>query len=354
MYFQQFVGEALRYGGGFRRSCVLPLHPHPMLWANLSGRCNKMISRLSTLHICHRSIARMASSSTVPATAVVAGSKVSWTRPDGSDEVPGYAFGPADSKKAVIVIQEWWGVTEDTKAQANYIGEQGECCLRQRIRFFREWHAVSQATACSSRTCTEENSPWRLPRHNITWMVWIGPVPCPMYVRESPNSTRQILAFDRHQPATDSSAQISGAAKFLKEQGADKVGVTGFCMGGALALASAVHSPDISACAPFYGTPPAQLADVKTIKVPVLAQFGEQDDLAGFSDPAAVKQLEASLKEAGVEADVFSHPDVGHGFMNSTPVGVELNEKLGRPVHNPAAINSAWDKLLSFLNKHLQ
>ncbi len=50
---------------------------------------------------------------------------MTWSRPDGSDEVPGYAFGPADSKKAVIVIQEWWGVTEDTKAQANYIGEQG-------------------------------------------------------------------------------------------------------------------------------------------------------------------------------------------------------------------------------------
>ena len=148
--------------------------------------------------------------------------------------------------------------------------------------------------------------------------------------------------------------QISGAAKFLKEQGASKVGVTGFCMGGALALAGAVHSPDISASAPFYGTPPAQLADVKTIKVPVLAQFGDKDDHAGFSDPETAKQLEASLKEAGVEAEVLIHPGVGHGFMNSTPVGKELNEKLGRPEHNPQVINTAWEKLLSFFGKHLE
>ena len=70
------------------------------------------------------------SSSSVPATSGVAGTKVTWTRPDGSDEVPGYAFGPEDAKAAVIVIQEWWGVTEDTKAQANYIGEQGVLRLK--------------------------------------------------------------------------------------------------------------------------------------------------------------------------------------------------------------------------------
>jgi carboxymethylenebutenolidase len=125
-------------------------------------------------------------------------------------------------------------------------------------------------------------------------------------------------------------------------------------MGGALALASAVHSPDISASAPFYGTPPAALADVKTIKVPVLAQFGEEDDQAGFADVETAKSLEASLKQAGVEVEVIIHPGVGHGFMNATPVGKELNEKLGRPEHNPDVINLAWAKLLAFFAKHLE
>lgn len=131
------------------------------------------------------------------------------------------------------------------------------------------------------------------------------------------------------------------------------MGVTGFCMGGALALASATLCPDIVASAPFYGTPPDGLADVSTIKVPVLGQFGSEDDLQGFSDPTAVETLKGKLEKAGVEFELVSHEGVGHGFMNSTPVGKELNEKLGRPSHNPTAINAAWGHLLGFFGKHL-
>ena len=50
-------------------------------------------------------------------------------------------------------------------------------------------------------------------------------------------------------------AEISGAVAFLKAQGAKKVGVTGFCMGGALAIAAATKDENISALAPFYGVP---------------------------------------------------------------------------------------------------
>ena len=147
--------------------------------------------------------------------------------------------------------------------------------------------------------------------------------------------------------------QIAGAAKHLKASGAAKVGVTGFCMGGALSLAGAVHSTDISASAPFYGTPPDGLADVSTIKVPVLAQFGAKDDLVGFSDPTAVATLTTKLEASGTKFEVVSHEGVGHGFMNSTPGGKELNAKLGRPDHSPDAVNAAWAKLLAFFTANL-
>ena len=68
---------------------------------------------------------------------------------------------------------------------------------------------------------------------------------------------------------------ISAAARFLKLRGCVKVGVTGFCMGGALAFASAALLPDdISAAAPFYGIPSPQLCDLATIKIPVQCHFG--------------------------------------------------------------------------------
>lgn len=55
-------------------------------------------------------------------------------------------------------------------------------------------------------------------------------------------------------------------------------------MGGALAAAAAVLVDDISAAVPFYGTPPAALADVTKTKAPVQGHFGETDMFKGFAD----------------------------------------------------------------------
>ena len=55
--------------------------------------------------------------------------------------------------------------------------------------------------------------------------------------------------------------------------------MTGFCMGGALTLASAVLVPEVDAAAPFYGIPGADLADVGKIKIPLQCHFGEADDV---------------------------------------------------------------------------
>lgn len=60
--------------------------------------------------------------------------------------------------------------------------------------------------------------------------------------------------------------------------------MTGFCMGGALSIASGVLIPEVDAVVSFYGIPSPQLADVSKIKVPVQAHFGELDNIAGFSD----------------------------------------------------------------------
>ncbi|KAK8958710.1 hypothetical protein KSP40_PGU021247 [Platanthera guangdongensis] len=77
---------------------------------------------------------------------------------------------------------------------------------------------------------------------------------------------------------------IRASAKWLKENGSPKVGVTGFCMGGALSIASAVLVPEVDAVVGFYGAPPAELADASKAKAPVQAHFGELDTFVGFSD----------------------------------------------------------------------
>lgn len=95
-------------------------------------------------------------------------------------------------------------------------------------------------------------------------------------------------------------ADISGAVAFLKAQGAKKVGVTGFCMGGALTIAVATTDPDVSALAPFYGVPDFSHWKLSNIKGPIFAHFGELDQMKGFSAPEDGHRLEAAAKEAGL------------------------------------------------------
>jgi carboxymethylenebutenolidase len=64
----------------------------------------------------------------------------------------------------------------------------------------------------------------------------------------------------------------------------NQVGVTGYCMGGALSIASGVLVPEVDAVVAFYGTPSSELADPFKAKAPIQAHFGEHDNFVGFSD----------------------------------------------------------------------
>ena len=55
--------------------------------------------------------------------------------------------------------------------------------------------------------------------------------------------------------------EMSTAVQYLRDNGAQKVGCVGFCMGGALTFCAAQHS-GVDAAAPFYGTPDPAICDV--------------------------------------------------------------------------------------------
>ncbi len=148
-------------------------------------------------------------------------------------------------------------------------------------------------------------------------------------------------------------SDIAGAAAFLRAEGSAKVGVTGFCMGGALAIAAAVRVPDVACAVPFYGIPPLQLADPSTCTKPIQGHYGGKDAMAGFSDPAAVDALEAALKKTGVEVEIHRYATVGHAFMNATEEGKSRRSKLGQGEHDQAAVDLAWERLFGFFGKHL-
>ena len=131
---------------------------------------------------------------------------------------------------------------------------------------------------------------------------------------------------------------IRASVTWFKQSGR-RVGVLGFCMGGALTVAAAVHLPDIDAAVCFYGIPPAELADPARIRVPLQGHFALQD---GWCTPELARELQATLTAAGQHPDIHFYP-AQHAFFNHR-----------RPdVHDPAQAALALSRTRSFLGAHL-
>jgi len=106
---------------------------------------------------------------------------------------------------------------------------------------------------------------------------------------------------------------IRGAVQHLKQTGS-KTGVTGFCMGGALTILSAVHVPESDAAISWYGCPPLDYVDATKIKKPLMGQWALDDVFFPISQ---VDGLEQKLKDAHVNYESYRYK-AKHAFANET------------------------------------
>jgi carboxymethylenebutenolidase len=137
---------------------------------------------------------------------------------------------------------------------------------------------------------------------------------------------------------------LSGGVDLLQERtGRTKVGVTGFCMGGGLALMAACLRPDaIAAAAPFYGgMRPDTVIEWDNLAAVVEGHYAATD--RGTAAPEAVKELEATLRAKGKDATFHVYPGTQHAFFNDT-----------RPeVYDAAVAKTAWDRTLALFRANL-
>jgi carboxymethylenebutenolidase len=128
-----------------------------------------------------------------------------------------------------------------------------------------------------------------------------------------------------------------------------KLGVIGFCMGGAFALATADTGWNVAA--PNYGLLPKPA--VLEQACPMVASYGGRD----FSLRGAAAELERALTVAGIEHDVKEYPGAGHCFMNDAPVGPWSLRPLLRIAGikpQPESAADAWRRIESFFDQHLR
>lgn len=222
------------------------------------------------------------------------GITITFKRPDGQS-ASGYLARAAMPGPALVVIQEWWGLQDQIKGLCDQFADAGFTAL---------------APDLYAGTI--------VPYHDAAAAA-----------REM-NSLNFLDATDQ---------VVRGAVLHLKAD-AVKVGLTGFCLGGAVTVLGACRIPEISAAAPFYGVPPETVAKPADVKVPLQGHFANSDD---WCTPQVVDTFEAGLKAAGKDAQIFRY-DASHAFMNEQR----------QEVYDKPAAALAWQRVVSFFNTHLR
>lgn len=198
----------------------------------------------------------------------------------------GHLVRPGADKPGVIVVQEWWGLVPHIKDIAQRFAGLGFTALAPDL-----YHGKSTVDA-------EEAT------HLMKGLDW-----------------------------GRATQELAGAIEHLRTvENCTKVGVVGFCMGGALSVIAATL-PGIDAYAAFYGFPPKGGADLDKISAPGRIFFGEQETFFSIAD---AKNFAEKQRSRGIDTEVTVYEGVGHAFFNDA-----------RPeAYRASAANDAWRRTL--------
>jgi carboxymethylenebutenolidase len=224
------------------------------------------------------------------------------TAPDGS--MRGFLARPTASGKypAVIVVMEAFGLNHHIEAVAARIAGEGYVALAPDM-YYREKNAVAAYD-------------------------------------DLPSALRLMatLADDKIGKDVDAVTAYLKAQDFVR---GDRIGITGFCMGGRISFLAACTSRDIKASAPFYGGGIAGLLDrADKISCPMLLFFGDQDP---FIPNEQVDQIKSTLAKLGKQAEVKVYAGAQHGFFCDE-----------RSSYHPEAAADAWRRLVDFFARPLK
>ncbi|MGH9873755.1 MAG: dienelactone hydrolase family protein [Pyrinomonadaceae bacterium] len=197
-----------------------------------------------------------------------------------------------ETSAAVILIQEWWGITEHIRDIAGRYANEGFLCVAPDL--FRGKLAKNAEEAAK---------------------LMQG-----LAIEDGLETIRQAIAETK------------------QAYNVQKIGITGYCMGGTFALRAACEISELAAAAPFYGDIPEENV-LKQLRAPTLFIAGKRD---AWINPEKVNGLIEAVRKYDLPVEVVSY-DADHAFFNDT-----------RPqVYDAEAAADAWRRVLALFRKHL-
>ncbi|HEY7154804.1 MAG TPA: dienelactone hydrolase family protein [Gemmataceae bacterium] len=221
----------------------------------------------------------------------------------GDEEIKGFLAEPEGKGPfpAIVVIQEWWGLTDWIKDNAKRLAAQGYVTLAPDLYRGKVADKPEVASQLSRG----------LPRDR---------------------AVRDLRA------AVDTLAAKGNVNK-------ERLGSIGWCMGGGYSLQLALNDKRVKACAMCYGRPVTEADMLKPLNATILGIFGEED--RGIP-PAMVEKFEAALKSAGKKTEAIKEFKAGHGFMRPGEGAMK------NPAYREGPAKEAWQDIDRFFAKTLK
>lgn len=218
--------------------------------------------------------------------------------PSNGSTATGYLAVPESGPgPGLVVIQEWWGLTDQIKRTGDRLAKAGFTALVPDLYHGRV----------------------------------IG-------FHEPDEAGKAAMSLDEARAAKE----LRGAVDYLLSSGeasGEYVGTVGYCMGGGLAVTLAANHDKVRSIVDFYGIP-SPTTDLNRIEGSVLGHFGDHDD---YASPEAVAKLSEALDTARIAHSFHVYPGAGHAFANED-----------RPeVHDSDADALSWQRTTEFLRKTL-
>jgi carboxymethylenebutenolidase len=219
--------------------------------------------------------------------------------------------GASEKLPAVIVVQEAFGLNENIRKIADRIAEAGYHVVAPNF-YYREGGTV------------------------------VG-------YDELQDAIGLLQRWTDDQAVADVKAVV---AKLQNDQGvrADRIGITGFCMGGRASYLAACEVPEIRAAVAYYGGAiagqqfvpgaTAPIAATAKMKAAIQCHFGEKDSYIPLD---AVEEIRSTLEREKKTFEVHVYPGAGHGFVCDE-----------RADYDAKAAKQAWDRMLGWFETHLK
>lgn len=218
------------------------------------------------------------------------------------------AYDSAITKKrpVVLVLPEWWGLTDYTKSRAKQLAELGYLAM-----------AVDMYGAGKTA--------------------------------DNPALASEMATPFYNDPAFAKSRFDAALAKIKTNPLADtnQVAAIGYCFGGGMVLNMARLGENLSGVVSFHGTLVGVPANKSLLKAPILVCHGEDDQ---FVKPEEVALFKKQMDSISAFYTFRSYPGATHAFTN--PNATAMGKKFSMPIaYNAAADSASWIEMKTFFGK---